>query len=761
MPISAASRPEDLPIRKLRNKAKEGTRAPPSAGDEAVVQDIQKLSSGRHGDPFAFLGRHRTADGEVLRVFMPRVTKVWVENENHPMSRFPDSDLFEFRGDFTHIPMQPTILWEDDCGQRLKARDAYSFGPALDPWSMKEFHAGHNYRAHELLGARHFTMAGTDGTLFSVWAPNAERVSVVGDFNAWDGRCHPMRRHPAEGIWELFVPGLFHGPYKFEIRNAASGEILLKTDPFARWTERRPATASLIPQPREFSWRDAQWLINREHADTLEKPIAIYEVHLGSWRRKADGSFLGYAELADQLCAHVRALGFTHIELLPMNEHPLDESWGYQSTGYFAPTSRYGAPDDFRGFVDHCHRQGVGVFLDWVPAHFPRDAHALACFDGGALFEYHDPHKAEQRDWGTLVFNFERNEVRSFLISSALYWLREFHLDGLRVDAVASMLYLNFSRQAEQWTPNKFGGHHNLEAIDFLRELNQAVRKQCPGCLMMAEESSDWHGVTHAVEDGGLGFHLKWNMGWMHDTLNYLGKDPVYRKYHHDWLTFATVYAFDENFILPLSHDEVVHLKKSLFGRMPGDEWQRYANLRLLYSYQWLFPGKELLFMGGEFAQNGEWNDAESLPWHEAGTTQARGIMRLLAVLNRLQSDRPALSQWDCDPRGFEWLSGEDSQHSVISYVRHGASDSLIVILNFTPEPRPAYRIPVHIPGRFGELFNSDAAEFGGSGLHHTTEAQSEPIECGGRQNSLQLNLPPLAALVLQSRATIDGRKVP
>ncbi len=714
-----------------------------------AYENTARLSAGRHGDPFAFLGRHQSANGEVLRCFIPRARQAWIENESHPMTRLPDTDLFEYRGDFTHIPRPPLILWDNDAGHRLQVHDPYSFGPVLHQQAMQDFNSGRHYRAQELLGARHYSVDGIAGTLFSVWAPNAERVSVVGDFNAWDGRCHPMRSHPAHGIWELFIPGVYEGPYKFEIRNAASGEILLKSDPFARWTEQRPATASLIPRDVAHQWQDTQWSQARTQVNALEQPLSIYEVHLGSWRRRPDGSLLSYSELATQLCDYVHALGFTHIELLPMKEHPLDESWGYQSTGYFAPTSRHGNPDDFRAFVDHFHQRGIGVFLDWVPAHFPRDAHALAHFDGGALFEYHDAKKAEQRDWGTLVFNYERHEVRSFLISSALYWLQEFHIDGLRVDAVASMLYLNFSRQAEQWAPNKFGGHHNLEAIDFIRELNQAVRHECPGCLMMAEESSDWHGVTHAVETGGLGFHLKWNMGWMHDTLDYMSKDPIHRKHHHDWLTFATVYAFHENFILPLSHDEVVHLKKSLFGRMPGDEWQRYANLRLLYSYQWLFPGKELLFMGGEFAQPGEWAAGGALPWHRTEEPFPQGVGRLLTGLNRLQSLHPALSQWDCDQRGFEWLSGEDWQQSVISFVRHGAEESLVVILNFTPEPRSGYRIPLHCAGRFYEVFNSDAAEFGGSGLHHAHELKSEPMGQGGQPHSLQVNLPPLAALVL------------
>lgn len=473
--------------------------------EEPPFEDLQRLSAGEHGDPFAFLGRHRTSTGEVLRCFIPRALNVWLENDSQPLKRFPDSDLFEYRGDFSAVPTHPRIVWETDSGQRKTALDPYCFRPVLDQHAMQTFQDGSNYRAQELLGARQFSVDGIDGALFSVWAPGARRVSVVGDFNDWDGRCHPMRFHVVQGIWELFIPALTAGPYKFEIRHAGSGELLLKSDPFARSTEQRPATASLIPSPTSHTWGDANWLQSRTQTNSLERPISVYEVHLGSWRRDVDGDFLSYPELAKQLCEHVRALGFTHIELLPMKEHPLDESWGYQSTGYFAPTSRHGEPDDFRTFVDYCHQQGIGVLLDWVPAHFPRDAHALARFDGSPLFEYTDLWKAEQRDWGTLVFNFERNEVRSFLISSALYWLHEFHLDGLRVDAVASMLYLNFSREEGQWVPNKFGGHHNLEAIEFIRELNQAVRHESPGCLMVAEESTDWHGVTHAIETGGLG----------------------------------------------------------------------------------------------------------------------------------------------------------------------------------------------------------------------------------------------------------------
>jgi 1,4-alpha-glucan branching enzyme len=454
--------------------------------------------------------------------------------------------------------------------------------------------------------------------------------------------------------------------------------------------------------------------------------------------------------MAEELCAYVKHLGFTHIELLPIMEHPLDESWGYQTTGYFSPTSRFGSPDDFRYFVDHFHQNGIGVILDWVPAHFPRDGHALAAFDGTALFEYHDPVKAGHPDWGTLVFNFERHEVCSFLISNAIYWLKEFHLDGLRVDAVASMLYLNFSREEGQWMPNRYGGNENLEAIEFLKKFNEAIGHECPGCVTIAEESSAYPGVTSPVSTGGLGFGLKWNMGWMHDTLDYFEKEAVYRRYHQSLLTFGPMYVFDENFMSPLSHDEVVHLKKSLFGKMPGDEWQRFANLRLLYVYQWTYPGKQLLFMGGEFAQETEWNCSTALPWERNRETMPEGVHRLIADLNRLQAAHPALSEWDCDPRGFQWLNGEDHVQSVIAFARCGSQEQLTVVLNFTPVPRYDYRVPVPGPGAYDEVFNSDAAHYCGSDLLNRDRLHSEQVECNGREHSLRLNLPPLAGVVLR-----------
>ena len=669
------------------------------------------------------------------------------------MSRVEGSDLFEFLAEPGAIPAHYRIIREDDSGYRHINHDPYSFWSMLKPDEMEAFHQGEHRYAQNLLGARRHSEDGIEGVIFAVWAPNAGRVSVVGDFNDWDGRCHPMRRHVAQGIWELFIPGLQQEPYKYEIRNARTSAISLKTDPFASACEYRPDTASLVPEESGHDWLDGDWMKQRTAGDWGSKPMSVYEVHLGSWRRSPDGSFMGYRQLAQELCAYVKNLGFTHIELLPVMEHPLDESWGYQVTGYFAPTSRFGKPDDFRAFVDHFHLNGIGVLLDWVPAHFPRDDHALAAFDGEALYEYHHPLKAEHRDWGTLVFNYERREVCSFLISNAIYWLNEFHLDGLRVDAVASMLYLDFSRQAEQWVPNIHGGNENLEAIDFIKKLNNAVSEECPGCVMMAEESTDWPGVTGPTSEGGLGFGLKWNMGWMHDSLDYFSKDPVYRKYHQGLLTFGPMYVFNENFMSPLSHDEVVHLKKSLLGRMPGDEWQRFANLRLLFTYQWTYPGKQLIFMGSEFAQETEWDSGSSLPWSRSQENYPAGVSALLSDLNHLQAGHPALYQWDCDQRGFEWLNADDVEQSVISFIRNSESESLLVVLNFTPVPRQAYRIAVPEAGKYLEIFNSDDDSYRGSGMGNKDPLQSEATAHRGREHSLCLTLPPLAGIVLQRQA--------
>ena len=711
--------------------------------------ELAALAAAEHGDPFAVLGRHTVGEREVFRCFLPRTRQAWLDDESRPMQRLPGTDMFEYQAAPGEVPSHYRVIRQDDHGARHSGCDPYSFWPQLSAEEMDAFHAGHHRYAHRLLGARPHRVDGVEGTLFAVWAPNAGRVSVIGDFNHWDGRVHPMRRHAGQGIWELFVPGWTEGRYKFEIRNGATGNLHVKADPFARHTEFRPGTASLVTGPAGHEWGDAEWERGKDEGGWHARPMSVYEVHLGSWRRNEDGTFMGYRRLAHELCAYVKHLGFTHIEVLPIMEHPLDESWGYQATGYFSPTSRFGSPDDFRYFVDHFHQHGIGVLLDWVPAHFPRDDHALAAFDGTALFEYHEPIKAGHPDWGTLVFNFERREVRSFLVSSAIYWLREFHLDGIRVDAVASMLYLNFSREDGQWLPNRYGGNENIEAIDFMRQLNEAVGQECPGCVMIAEESSAWPGVTHPTDSGGLGFGLKWNMGWMHDTLEYFAREPVHRKYHQDLLTFGPLYAFDENFMLPLSHDEVVHLKKSLFGKMPGDEWQQFANLRLLYTYQWAYPGKQLLFMGAELAQPAEWNSGTTLDWDRGHQPLPAGVAALLADLNRLQAVHPALSEWDCDSRGFEWLSGDDREQSVISFLRCSPEETLAVVLNFTPVPRHDYRVPAPPGGAWVELFNSDDGRYGGSSLLNRERIGVEQIPMGSRGQSIVVTLPPLGGIIL------------
>ena len=665
------------------------------------------------------------------------------------MRRIGGTDLFEFSGKGADVPTFYRLLVDDDHGNRQARYDPYSFWPQIADDDLARFNAGRHREAQRFLGANSRSVENISGTLFTVWAPNADRASVVGDFNRWDGRCHPMRVRGDSGVWEIFLPELHEGPYKFEIRNRETGDVYLKSDPYGKWTEHRPATASLITPETGFAWHDRAWLQERAGRPWQHAPMSCYEVHLGSWRRNADNSFLDYGTLAAEISRYARDLSFTHVELLPVSEHPLDESWGYQTTGYFSPTSRFGTPDQFRGLVDHFHRRNVGVILDWVPAHFPRDAHGLARFDGTSLYEYHDYWKAEHRDWGTLVFNYERKEVRSFLISNALYWLREFHVDGLRVDAVASMLYLDFSRQSEQWVPNRYGGNQNLEAVDFICELNSVVKEECPGALMIAEESTDWEGVTRATSAGGLGFDLKWNMGWMHDSLHYFAKDPIHRKHHQDWLTFGPTYAFNENFVLPLSHDEVVHLKRSLFGRMPGDEWQQLANLRLLFAWQWSFPGKKLLFMGGEFAQPGEWQAGESLPWWRADQPGPAAVRRLVADLNRLQHECPALTFWDCDGRGFEWLDGDNREQSIIAFMRRAPEDTVVVVLNFTPVVRHDYRVGVPVAGRYTEVLNSDLERYGGSNICNPSIA-SEPVPWHGREQSVSVTLPPLAAVFLR-----------
>jgi 1,4-alpha-glucan branching enzyme len=596
---------------------------------------------------------------------------------------------------------------------------------------------------------------GVDGVNFAVWAPNATSVSVVGDFNAWDGRRHPMRKHIPSGFWELFIPGLGEGTYyKFQIRN--NDQTFDKSDPYGFGAEVPPRTASQVVDLNRYRWHDNEWLNRRPQLNWLEQPLSFYEVHLGSWRRPGDDPhrWLSYRELAHQLVDYVKEMGYTHIELLPIAEHPLSASWGYQVCGYYAATSRYGTPHDFMYFVDLCHQNGIGVVLDWVPAHFPRDGHGLRRFDGSALYEHEDPRKGEHSDWGTMIFNYGRHEVRNFLVSNALFWMDKYHLDGIRVDAVASMLYLDYSRKEGEWIPNQFGGRENIEAISFLKELNEQCHLQHPGILTIAEESTAWPSVSRPTYLGGLGFSLKWNMGWMNDTLRYIRHEPVHRKFHHDELTFSLIYAFHENFVLPLSHDEVVHGKGSILDKMPGDLWQRFANARLLYSYMWTHPGKKLLFMGSEIAQWNEWDFDNSLQWHLLQWESHRGVQKLIADLNRLVRNEKALHEVDFDARGFEWIDCHNCENSTLSYLRRAKdpNDYLVIANNFTPVPRMEYRLGVPECCQFDEIFNSDSTFYSGSNLGNGPGVMAEGISCHGRPASIKVSLPPLATVVLKPR---------
>jgi len=612
------------------------------------------------------------------------------------------------------------------------------------------FAQGKHWHIYQKMGAHLHTVDDIAGVLFTVWAPNAGRVSVIGDFNRWDGRSNPMRSLGGCGIWELFIPGLEAGClYKFELLNRQNNEVLSKTDPYGQAFELRPDTAAIVVQETSYPWQDDGWMAHRSGHDWLHEPMSIYEVHLGSWRRGPLGNFLNYRELADQLVGYVKEMGFTHIELMPITEHPLDASWGYQTTGYFAPTSRFGTPDDFRYFMDTLHRNHIGVILDWVPAHFPKDSFGLARFDGSALYEHEDPRKGEHRDWGTLIYNYGRNEVRNFLLSSAIFWMQEFHIDGLRVDAVASMLYLDYSREEGDWVPNIYGGNENLEAIDFFRELNTVTHQQFPGTVMMAEESTAWPQVTRPTWVGGLGFSMKWNMGWMNDILAYMHEDPIHRRFHHDQLTFGMLYAFTENFTLPFSHDEVVHGKGSMVNKMPGDEWQRFANLRLLYTMMFTYPGKKLLFMGCEFGQGSQWDFNQTLDWYVLEYPLHQGVQALVKDLNTLYQAQPPLYALDFVHQGFEWIDCHDVQQSVISYRRKDGDQELVIVLSFTPMVRENYRIGVPEAGSYHEVFNSDAGQYAGSNVVNG-EVASEAIPWMNLPHSVSLTLPPLGGIILK-----------
>tara|TARA_R110002072_G_scaffold4508_13_gene31477 strand:- start:2833 stop:5025 length:2193 start_codon:yes stop_codon:yes gene_type:complete len=723
----------------------------PSSNKRDLQEDTRRLLAGRHHDPFEVLGCHRTGNRWLVRALLPLAdeAEIVLDGVGRPMERVAGTDLFTYTAEQVSVP-DYQLRWRAEQADWRQSPDPYRFGPTVGDLDLHLFGQGKHQHIYKVLGAHCCEHEGVAGVRFATWAPNAQRVSVVGDFNQWHGLSHTMRSRGPSGVWELFIPGLgAQEKYKFEVRDAR-GNLHLKTDPYGNRFEMRPATAAVVCAPTRFAWTDEGWLTRRAGWDWQHQPISIYEFHPGSWRRDAAGNFLNFRDMAAQLVEYIVPLGFTHIELLPVTEHPLDDSWGYQTTGYFAPSQRFGCPDDFRYFVNHMHEHGIGVILDWVPAHFPRDAHALAQFDGTALYEHADPRKGEHTDWGTLIFNYGRNEVRNFLLASANYWLQEFHLDGLRVDAVASMLYLDYSREEGEWEPNQYGGRENLEAIDFLRELNALVLGSHPGSLMIAEESTAWPQVTRPTWVGGLGFSIKWNMGWMHDTLNYFSQDPIYRQYHHDKLTFGLMYAFSENFLLPFSHDEVVHGKKSLLSKMPGDKWQQFANLRLLLAYMFTYPGAKLLFMGCELAEPGEWRHHGQLNWDLLQQAPHRGIHQVVADLNRLYCNEPSLYRHGFDSSGFEWIDCHDSTQSVLSYIRRDGEDFRIVVLNFTPVARADYRIGVPRGGRYTEVFNSDSRFYGGSDVGNPLAMTSEPDAWMGRDDSLVLTLPPLGALVLR-----------
>ncbi|HUV22681.1 MAG TPA: 1,4-alpha-glucan branching protein GlgB [Gammaproteobacteria bacterium] len=715
-----------------------------------LESQYQSIAQGRHGDPFAILGPHGTRKDWTLRSWQPQAQAVEVLGADDEilasMERVHADGLFAAQ---LPLPVVSYRLRLHENGHSHVIDDPYRFASPLGDLDRHLMREGKLQDLAHKLGAHPMQVDGVSGVHFAVWAPNASRVSVVGLFNGWDGRRHVMRRHPTGGVWDIFIPSLCPGDYyKFELLDAAGKLLPLKADPFARHMEQAPGNASIV-YTDDYQWQDNDWLIARQTSSTLDQPMSVYEVHLGSWRRHVqDNQPLSYRELADSLVDYVRDMGYTHIELLPVSEYPFDGSWGYQPVGLFAPTSRFGNPADFKFFIDCCHRQGIGVIMDWVPAHFPRDEFGLGQFDGSHLYEHADPRQGSHPDWGTLIFNFGRPEVSNYLIANAVFWVEEYHIDALRVDAVASMLYLDYSRDDGAWVANQYGGNENLEAVEFLRRMNERVHL-C-GAITIAEESTAWPGVSHPVYKGGLGFSYKWNMGWMHDSLAYFGEDPVHRRFHQDKLTFGLLYAFSENFILPLSHDEVVHGKGSMIRRMPGDRWQAFANLRLYYAFMYTHPGKKLLFMGGEFAQVREWNHNQSLDWHLLEQADHAGVQQLLRDLNRLYRDTAALHQLDSRIEGFGWIDCSDTEQSVIAFARHGseASQLVIAVCNMTPVVRKDYRIGVPRAGRYLERINSDAEVYGGSGVGNFGAVESQSIPQHGHQQSINLVLPPLTTLI-------------
>jgi len=719
-----------------------------TAIDQAVILAI---SQGDHNDPFAVLGPHVQKNHQVVRTFQPQAQAVDIVDQDDALLVSMTSvhaGLFE-----ATMPVQANYrlrLFKGESAHTID--DPYRFSSPLGEIDRYLMGEGTHLRIYDKLGARCIECEDICGVHFAVWAPNAQRVSVVGPFNEWDGRRHVMRVHPANGVWDIFLPGLASGElYKFEIKGSDGTVLPLKADPFGRRCESPPGNASIVPELREMQWHDDNWLDNRATATALDAPVSIYEVHLGSWRRKSDSShWMNYQELADELVPYVKDLGYTHIELLPVTEHPFDGSWGYQPIGMFAPTWRFGSPHDFKVFVDRCHSEGIGVILDWVPAHFPRDSHGLSEFDGTHLYEHADPRQGAHSDWGTLIFNYGRREVVNYLLANALFWVEEYHIDVLRVDAVASMLYLDYSREAGEWIPNEHGGNENLEVVAFLKQMNTVVHAH--GGVTMAEESTAWPLVSRPVYLGGLGFTYKWNMGWMHDTLSFFKEDPIHRRFHQDKITFSLLYAFTENFVLPLSHDEVVHGKGSILARMPGDHWQQFANMRLYYSFMYGHPGKKLLFMGGEFGQRREWNNNDELDWHLLDDPQHAGVQRLVRDLNQLYTSTPALYERDCKASGFEWIDCTDNLNGVIAFIRHAETgkELVVVVCNFTPVVHYQYRIGVPMPGRYVERLNSDSTAYGGSGVGNLGGVEAEAYISHGRPYSLSMTLPPLSTTIFQ-----------
>jgi 1,4-alpha-glucan branching enzyme len=716
---------------------------------------IDALLGAYHGDPFGVLGMHQSGEQLVVRVFRPDARSVTVQEVGGKGRSFPalqvhPEGLFEADLEGVEERFQYVLHFTGAEGNEWSESDPYSFGTILGPLDLHLFAEG-QHCAHLL------EIGGVRGTAFHVWAPNAQRVSVVGDFNGWDGRRNPMRKLLGCGVWEIFIPGVSEGAhYKFELKQSHGG-IGLKSDPFAFYGQHGRATASMVFDLGRYQWTDEAWMEARKSKQWHQEPVSIYEVHLGSWRRKTDEQgerYLSYRELADELLDYVVYLGYTHIELLPVAEHPFDGSWGYQVCGYFAPTSRFGNPDEFRYFVDRAHQKGLGVILDWVPGHFPKDAHGLAEFDGTDLYEHADPRLGEHMDWGTLIFNYGRNEVRNFLIANALFWIAEYHIDGLRVDAVASMLYLDYSRKAGEWIPNVFGGRENLEAIYFLKRFNEVCYERHPGVMTIAEESTAWPGVSRPTYLGGLGFGLKWNMGWMHDFLSYMEKEPVFRRFHQSEITFSLIYAFHEHFVLVLSHDEVVHGKGSLIGKMPGDVWQKFANLRMFYAWMYAHPGKKLLFMGQEFGQWREWNHGAGLDWHLCDRPEHEGLKRLVQHLNSFYKNEPALFDQDDSYEGFEWIDFHDADNSVLAFMRKARNgDVLVFVINATPVVREAYRVGVSGEGWYAEVLNTDAELYGGSNVGNFGGQHAAETSWQGKSHSLLLRLPPLAVVGFKRHA--------